>query len=140
MIQNYYTQVLDKFSPGTVSNVKVQHENVDSAVYGRYEVTWTAAATEGIFPQNEIQNVSHYLVTLYKVDGANTVALENYKDIKVYGTRYLFDADDALAKAIGNSQFCVGVKAVNGTATGAEVSLTRSTSCAPCPPRSWRSA
>ena len=121
LIQNYYTQVLDKFSPGTVSNVKVQHENVDSAVYGRYEVTWTAAATEGIFPQNEIQNVSHYLVTLYKVDGANTVALENYKDIKVYGTRYLFDADDALAKAIGNSQFCVGVKAVNGTATGAEV-------------------
>lgn len=121
LIQNYYTQVLDKFSPGTVSNVKVQHENVDSAVYGRYEVTWTAAATEGIFPQNEIQNVSHYLVTLYKVDGANTVALENYKDIKVYGTRYLFDADDALANAIGNSQFCVGVKAVNGTTTGTEV-------------------
>lgn len=121
LIQNYYTQVLDKRGPGTVSNVKVKHENVDSAVYGRYEVTWTAAATEGIFPQNEIQNVSHYLVTLYKVDGANTVALENYKDIKVYGTRYLFDADDALAKAIGNSQFCVGVKAVNGTATGAEV-------------------
>ena len=120
LIQNYYTQVLDKFSPGTVSNVKVQHENVDSAVYGRYEVTWTAAATEGIFPQNEIQNVSHYLVTLYKVDGANTVALENYKDIKVYGTRYLFDADDALAKAIGTGQFCVGVKAVNGTTPGAE--------------------
>lgn len=121
LIQNYYTQVLDKRGPGTVSNVKVKHENVDSAVYGRYEVTWTAAATEGIFPQNEIQNVSHYLVTLYKVDGANTVALENYKDIKVYGTRYLFDADDALAKAIGNSQFCVGVKAVNGTTTGDEV-------------------
>lgn len=120
LIQNYYTQVLDKFSPGTVSNVKVQHENDSSAVYGRYEVTWTAAATPGIFPQNEIQNVSHYLVTLYKVDGANTVALENYKDIKVYGTRYLFDADDALAKAIGTGQFCVGVKAVNGTATGAE--------------------
>lgn len=35
--------------------------------------------------------------------------------------RYLFDADDALAKAIGNSQFCVGVKAVNGTTPGAEV-------------------
>ena len=121
LIQNYYTQVLDKRGPGTVSNVKVKHENVDSAVYGRYEVTWTAAATEGIFPQNEIQNVSHYLVTLYKVDGANTVALENYKDIKVYGTRYLFDADDALANAIGNSQFCVGVKAVNGTTTGTEV-------------------
>lgn len=121
LIQNYYTQVLDKFSPGTVSNVKVQHENVDSAVYGRYEVTWTATATEGIFPDNQIQNVSHYLVTLYKVDGANTVALENYKDIKVYGTRYLFDADDALANAIGNSQFCVGVKAVNGTTTGTEV-------------------
>lgn len=121
LIQNYYTQVLDKFSPGTVSNVKVKHENVDSAVYGRYEVTWTAAATDGIFPDNQIQNVSHYLVTLYKVDGANTVALENYKDIKVYGTRYLFDADDALAKAIGNSQFCVGVKAVNGTTPGAEV-------------------
>lgn len=120
LIQNYYTQVLDKFSPGTVSNVKVQHENVDSAVYGRYEVTWTAAATEGIFPDNNIQNVSHYLVTLYKVDGANTVALENYKDIKVYGTRYLFDADDALANAIGTGQFCVGVKAVNGTTTGAE--------------------
>ena len=121
LIQNYYTQVLDKFSPGTVSNVKVQHENVDSAVYGRYEVTWTAAATEGIFPQNEIQNVSHYLVTLYKVDGANTVALENYKDIKVYGTRYLFDADDALANAIGTGKFRVGVKAVNGTTTGDEV-------------------
>lgn len=121
LIQNYYTQVLDTFSPGTVSNVKVKHENVDSAVYGRYEVTWTAAATDGIFPDNQIQNVSHYLVTLYKVDGANTVALENYKDIKVYGTRYLFDADDALAKAIGNSQFCVGVKAVNGTTPGAEV-------------------
>ena len=121
LIQNYYTQVLDQRGPGTVSNVKVKHENVDSAVYGRYEVTWTAAATDGIFPDNQIQNVSHYLVTLYKVDGANTVALENYKDIKVYGTRYLFDADDALAKAIGNSQFCVGVKAVNGTTPGAEV-------------------
>lgn len=121
LIQNYYTQVLDKFSPGTVSNVKVQHENVDSAVYGRYEVTWTAAATEGIFPDNQIQNVSHYLVTLYKVDGDSKTALDSYKDIKVYGTRYLFDADDALAKAIGNSQFCVGVKAVNGTTPGAEV-------------------
>ena len=121
LIQNYYTQVLDKRGPGTVSKVKVQHENVDSAVYGRYEVTWTAAATEGIFPDNQIQNVSHYLVTLYKVDGANTVALENYKDIKVYGTRYLFDADDALANAIGTGQFCVGVKAVNGIAAGEEV-------------------
>lgn len=121
LIQNYYTQILDKRGPGTVSELKVTHKNDSSAVYGRYEVTWSAAATEGIFPQNEIQNVSHYLVTLYKVDGANTVALENYKDIKVYGTRYLFDADDALAKAIGNSQFCVGVKAVNGTTTGDEV-------------------
>jgi len=121
LIQNYYTQILDKRGPGTVSELKVTHKNDSSAVYGRYEVTWSAAATEGIFPDNKIQNVSHYLVTLYKVDGANTVALENYKDIKVYGTRYLFDADDALAKAIGNSQFCVGVKAVNGTATGAEV-------------------
>lgn len=120
LIQNYYTQVLDKRGPGQVSNLTVTHKNDSSAVYGRYEVTWTAAATEGIFPDNKIQNVSHYLVTLYKVDGANTVALENYKDIKVYGTRYLFDADDALAKAIGNSQFCVGVKAVNGTTTGAE--------------------
>lgn len=121
LIQNYYTQVLDKFSPGTVSNVKVQHENVDSAVYGRYEVTWTATATEGIFPQNEIQNVSHYLVTLYKVDGNSETPLPGYQNIKVYGTRYLFDADDALANAIGNSQFCVGVKAVNGTTTGTEV-------------------
>ena len=121
LIQNYYTQVLNQRGPGTVSGLQVAHKKDSSAVYGRYEVTWTAAATEGIFPDNEIQNVSHYLVTLYKVDGANTVALENYKDIKVYGTRYLFDADDALAKAIGNSQFCVGVKAVNGTATGAEV-------------------
>ena len=121
LIQNYYTQVLDKFSPGTVSNVKVQHENVDSAVYGRYEVTWTAAATPGIFPDNKIQNVSHYLVTLYKVDeSGNATALMGYQNIKVYGTRYLFDADDALAKAIGNSQFCVGVKAVNGTTPGAE--------------------
>ena len=33
----------------------------------------------------------------------------------------MFDADDALAKAIGNSQFLVGVKAVNGTTPGAEV-------------------
>lgn len=121
LIQNYYTQVLDKRGPGTVSNVKVKHENVDSAVYGRYEVTWSAAAADGIFPDNQIQNVSHYLVTLYKVDGANTVALENYKDIKVYGTRYLFDADDALAQAIGTGQFCVGVKAVNGTKIGDEV-------------------
>lgn len=121
LIQNYYTQVLDKRGPGQVTNVNVRHENVDNAVYGRYEVTWTAAATDGIFPDNQIQNVSHYLVTLYKVDGANTVALENYKDIKVYGTRYLFDADDALAKAIGNSQFRVGVKAVNGTTAGEEV-------------------
>lgn len=121
LVQNYYTQVLDKRGPGTVSDLQVAHKKDSSAVYGRYEVTWTAAATDGIFPQNEIQNVSHYLVTLYKVDGANTVALENYKDIKVYGTRYLFDADDALANAIGNSQFCVGVKAVNGTTTGTEV-------------------
>lgn len=121
LIQNYYTQVLDKRGPGQVSNLTVTHKNDSSAVYGRYEVTWTAAVTEGIFPDNQIQNVSHYLVTLYKVDGANTVALENYKDIKVYGTRYLFDADDALAEAIGNSQFRVGVKAVNGTTKGAEV-------------------
>lgn len=121
LIQNYYTQVLDKRGPGTVSDLQVAHKKDSSAVYGRYEVIWTAAATPGIFPDNKIQNVSHYLVTLYKVDGANTVALENYKDIKVYGTRYLFDADDALAKAIGNSQFCVGVKAVNGTKIGDEV-------------------
>ena len=121
LIQNYYTQILDKRGPGQVSNVNVRHENVDNAVYGRYEVTWTAAATPGIFPDNKIQNVSHYLVTLYKVDGANTVALENYKDIKVYGTRYLFDADDALAKAIGTGKFCVGVKAVNGTTEGTEI-------------------
>ena len=120
LIQNYYTQVLDKRGPGQVSNLTVTHKNDSSAVYGRYEVTWSAAVTDGIFPDNNIQNVSHYLVTLYKVDGANTVALENYKDIKVYGTRYLFDADDALANAIGTGQFCVGVKAVNGTATGAE--------------------
>lgn len=120
LIQNYYTQVLDKRGPGTVSGLQVAHKKDSSAVYGRYEVTWSAATTDGIFPDNQIQNVSHYLVTLYKVDGANTVALENYKDIKVYGTRYLFDADDALAKAIGNSQFCVGVKAVNGTTPGAE--------------------
>lgn len=121
LIQNYYTQVLDKRGPGQVSNLTVTHKNDSSAVYGRYEVTWTAAATEGIFPDNQIQNVSHYLVTLYKVDeSGKKTALTGYQDIKVYGTRYLFDADDALAKAIGNSQFCVGVKAVNGTATGAE--------------------
>ena len=121
LIQNYYTQILDKRGPGQVSNVNVRHENVDNAVYGRYEVTWSAAAAEGIFPQNQIQNVSHYLVTLYKVDGNSKTALEGYQDIKVYGTRYLFDADDALAKAIGTGQFCVGVKAVNGTTPGAEV-------------------
>lgn len=121
LIQNYYTQVLDQRGPGTVADLQVTHKNDSSAVYGRYEVTWSAADTEGIFPDNKIQNVSHYLVTLYKVDGANTVALENYKDIKVYGTRYLFDADDALANAIGTGQFCVGVKAVNGTTPGAEV-------------------
>lgn len=133
LIQNYYTQVLDKFNPGTVSELQVAHKRDSSAVYGRYEVTWTAAATEGIFPDNNIQNVSHYLVTLYKVDGANTVALENYKDIKVYGTRYLFDADDALANAIGNNQFCVGVKAVNGTAAGAEVKSTAQDFVRPLP-------
>ena len=121
LIQNYYTQVLDQRGPGTVSGLQVAHKKDSSAVYGRYEVTWSAATTDGIFPDNQIQNVSHYLVTLYKVDGANTVALENYKDIKVYGTRYLFDADDALAKAIGTGQFCVGVKAVNGIAAGEEV-------------------
>lgn len=124
LIQNYYTQVLDKRGPGTVSGLQVAHKKDSSAVYGRYEVTWSAAATPGIFPDNQIQNVSHYLVTLYKVDGANTVALENYKDIKVYGTRYLFDADDALANAIGTGQFCVGVRAVNGTAAGEEVKST----------------
>ena len=121
LIQNYYTQVLDKRGPGTVSDLQVAHKKDSSAVYGRYEVTWTAAATDGIFPDNQIQNVSHYLVTLYKVDGDSKTPLENYQDIKVYGTRYLFDADDALANAIGNSQFCVGVKAVNGTTTGTEV-------------------
>lgn len=122
LIQNYYTQVLDQRGPGTVSGLQVAHKKDSSAVYGRYEVTWTAADTPGIFPDNKIQNVSHYLVTLYKVDeSGKKTALTGYQDIKVYGTRYLFDADDALAKAIGNSQFCVGVKAVNGTATGAEV-------------------
>lgn len=121
LIQSYYTQVLDKRGPGTVSDLQVAHKKDSSAVYGRYEVTWSATAADGIFPDNQIQNVSHYLVTLYKVDGANTVALENYKDIKVYGTRYLFDADDALAQAIGTGQFCVGVKAVNGTKIGDEV-------------------
>lgn len=124
LIQNYYTQILDKRGPGTVSELKVTHKNDSSAVYGRYEVTWTAAATPGIFPDNQIQNVSHYLVTLYKVDGDSKTALEGYKDIKVYGTRYLFDADDALANAIGTGQFCVGVKAVNGTAAGEEVKST----------------
>lgn len=121
LIQNYYTQILDKRGPGTVSELKVTHKNDSSAVYGRYEVTWSAAATDGIFPQNQIQNVSHYLVTLYKVDGDSETPLENYQNIKVYGTRYLFDADDALANAIGSSQFCVGVKAVNGTKIGDEV-------------------
>lgn len=120
LIQNYYTQVLDKRGPGKVSDLQVAHKKDSSAVYGRYEVTWSAAATAGVFPNNMIQNVSHYLVTLYKVDGDSKTALEGYKDIKVYGTRYLFDADDALANAIGTGQFCVGVRAVNGTATGAE--------------------
>ncbi len=121
LIQNYYTQVLDQRGPGTVSGLQVAHKKDSSAVYGRYEVTWTAAATEGIFPDNQIQNVSHYLVTLYKVDeSGKKTALTGYQDIKVYGTRYLFDADDALANAIGTGQFCVGVKAVNGTTPGAE--------------------
>lgn len=124
LIQNYYTQILDKRGPGTVSELKVTHKNDSSAVYGRYEVTWSAAATEGIFPDNKIQNVSHYLVTLYKVDGDNETPLEGYKDIKVYGTRYLFDADDALAQAIGTGKFRVGVKAVNGTKIGDEVKST----------------
>lgn len=122
LIQNYYTQVLGKRGPGQVSNLTVTHKNDSSAVYGRYEVTWTAAATPGIFPDNKIQNVSHYLVTLYKVDeSGKKTALTGYQNIKVYGTRYLFDADDALANAIGTGQFCVGVKAVNGTTPGAEV-------------------
>ena len=125
LIQNYYTQVLDKRGPGTVSDLQVAHKKDSSAVYGRYEVTWSAAATDGIFPDNQIQNVSHYLVTLYKVDeSGNATALTGYQNIKVYGTRYLFDADDALANAIGNSQFCVGVKAVNGTKIGDEVKST----------------
>lgn len=122
LIQNYYTQVLDQRGPGTVSGLQVAYKKDSSAVYGRYEVTWTAADTPGIFPDNKIQNVSHYLVTLYKVDeSGKKTALTGYQDIKVYGTRYLFDADDALANAIGTGQFCVGVKAVNGTAAGAEV-------------------
>ena len=122
LIQNYYTQVLDKRGPGQVSGLQVAHKKDSSAVYGRYEVTWTAAAADGIFPQNQIQNVSHYLVTLYKVDeSGSATALTGYQNIKVYGTRYLFDADDALAKAIGTGQFCVGVKAVNGTKIGDEV-------------------
>lgn len=121
LIQNYYTQVLDKRGPGIVSDLQVAHKKDSSAVYGRYEVTWTAADTEGIFPDNKIQNVSHYLVTLYKVDGDSKTPLEGYQNIKVYGTRYLFDAGDALANAIGTGQFCVGVKAVNGTAAGEEV-------------------
>ncbi len=122
LIQNYYTQVLDKRGPGQVSGLQVAHKKDSSAVYGRYEVTWTAAATPGIFPDNNIQNVSHYLVTLYKVDeSGKETALTGYQDIKVYGTRYLFDADNALAQVIGNSQFRVGVKAVNGTTPGAEV-------------------
>ncbi len=121
LIQNYYTQILDKRGPGVVSELKVTHKNDSSAVYGRYEVTWSAAATDGIFPDNKIQNVSHYLVTLYKVDGDSETPLEGCKDIKVYGTRYLFDADDALANAIGTGKFRVGVKAVNGTTTGDEV-------------------
>ena len=133
LIQNYYTQVLDQRGPGTVSGLQVAHKKDSSAVYGRYEVTWTAADTEGIFPDNKIQNVSHYLVTLYKVDGDSKIALEGYKDIKVYGTRYLFDADDALANAIGTGQFCVGVKAVNGTATGAEVKSTAQDFVRPLP-------
>ena len=133
LIQNYYTQILDQRGPGTVSDLQVAHKKDSSAVYGRYEVTWSAAAADGIFPDNQIQNVSHYLVTLYKVDGANTVALENYKDIKVYGTRYLFDADDALANAIGTGQFCVGVKAVNGTAAGEEVKSTAQDFVRPLP-------
>lgn len=133
LIQNYYTQVLDQRGPGRVSNLTVTHKNDSSAVYGRYEVTWTAATTEGIFPDNEIQNVSHYLVTLYKVDGDSKTALEGYQNIKVYGTRYLFDADDALAKAIGNSQFCVGVKAVNGIAAGEEVKSTAQDFVRPLP-------
>lgn len=124
LIQNYYTQVLDKRGPGTVSDLQVAHKKDSSAVYGRYEVIWTAAATDGIFPDNQIQNVSHYLVTLYKVDGNSKTPLENYQNIKVYGTRYLFDADDALANAIGTGQFCVGVKAVNGTTAGEEVKST----------------
>lgn len=124
LVQNYYTQVLDKRGPGTVSDLQVAHKKDSSAVYGRYEVTWSAAAADGIFPDNQIQNVSHYLVTLYKVDGDSKTALEGYQDIKVYGTRYLFDADDALANAIGTGQFCVGVKAVNGTAAGEEVKST----------------
>lgn len=124
LVQNYYTQVLDKRGPGTVSDLQVAHKKDSSAVYGRYEVTWSAAAADGIFPDNQIQNVSHYLVTLYKVDGNSETPLPGYQNIKVYGTRYLFDADDALANAIGNSQFCVGVKAVNGTAAGEEVKST----------------
>lgn len=133
LIQNYYTQVLDQRGPGTVSGLQVAHKKDSSAVYGRYEVTWTAAATEGIFPDNQIQNVSHYLVTLYKVDGDSKIALEGYKDIKVYGTRYLFDADDALANAIGTGQFCVGVRAVNGTKIGEEVKSTAQNFVRPLP-------
>lgn len=114
VIQDYYATYLNKQPAGQVRNVAVKH-SAGATIFGRYEVTWDA-------PDTAEQAVKYYQLTLYKVTGTgNQTALEKYKDIVVYGTRYLFDADDALAKAIGeDAKFCVGVKAVNGNLDAGE--------------------
>lgn len=110
VIQNYYTQYLNVQPAGEVEHLAVKHQSEGATIYGRYEVTWDAPVN------NNLQSVKYYKLTLYKVDeNGDKTPLDGYKDIEVYGTRYLLDADENLAKAIGSdAKFCVGVTAVNG--------------------------
>ena len=127
LIQNYYSTMLDVGTPDKVTNLNVTHDNTGTTVYGRYEVTWTAPTNDAVITGNTMQKVSHYLVTLYKLDeNGNFVPLgENYTNIVVYGTRYLFDADDDMATALGDStNFYIGVKAVNGAVNAGEEETT----------------
>lgn len=127
LIQNYYSTMLDVGTPDKVTNLNVTHDNTGTTVYGRYEVTWTAPTNDAVITGNTMQKVSHYLVTLYKPDeNGNFVPLgENYTNIVVYGTRYLFDADDDMATALGDStNFYIGVKAVNGAVNAGEEETT----------------
>ncbi|WP_455501625.1 prepilin-type N-terminal cleavage/methylation domain-containing protein [Gemmiger sp.] len=118
LIQNYYSTVLEAKEPSNVASVNVTHDKSDTSVYGRYEITWPASTTSGVFKDNALQNVRYYLLTLYKYndDGTQT-PIGNYTNLVVYGTRYILEANEALDKAMGTStQFRVGITAVTGAA------------------------